>query len=90
MTESSGAVNGTTVTIGLPIEVHDKLARISAITQRNLASLAAEAVSDYVKQHLDDIRAGRVFSHEEVMAEMQAIVPKLNGPGKDDLQRSHA
>ena len=72
--------------VELPIEVHDKLARISAITRRELASLAAEAVTDYVDRQLsifekiqegfDDIRAGRVFSHEEVMAGMQAIIDR--------------
>lgn len=84
MKEYVGTMNSAKVTVELPIEVHDKLARISAVTQRDLASLTAEAVTAYVdrqlpiiekiQEGLDDVKAGRVFSHEEVMAGLQKII----------------
>ncbi len=81
-----------TMTIRVPAEVRDKLGRLAQDTRRSRSYLAAEAVAAYVerelaivegiKQGLADVAAGRVTPHEEVMAQLHAII--------DEAQRKRA
>ncbi len=77
-------MNSATMTIRVPAEVRDKLARLAQGTRGSRSFLAAEAVSAYVERELAivegitaglaDVAAGRVAPHEEVMAELHAII----------------
>lgn len=77
-------MNSTTMTIRVPVDIRDKLARLSQGTKRSRSYLAAEAVAAYVdrelsiiegiQQGLADVAAGRVTPHEAVIAELHAIV----------------
>jgi predicted transcriptional regulator len=77
-------MTSTTMTMRLPLEVHERLSRIAASTRRSRSYLAAEAVAAYVdrelsiiegiEQGLADVAAGRVVPHEEVFAEIHAII----------------
>jgi predicted transcriptional regulator len=72
------------MTIRVPVAVHEKLARLSKGTKRSRSYLAAEAVSAYVDRELSiiegielglaDVAAGRVTSHDEVIAELYAVI----------------
>ena len=74
----------TTMTIRVSPETKSKLERIAADTRRSKSFLAAEAVSAYVERELeiidgikrgmDDVAAGRIVPHEEVMAEARQII----------------
>jgi len=74
----------TTMTIRVSSETKLKLERIAADTRRSKSFLAAEAVSAYVDRELDiiegiklgmaDAAAGRVVSHDEAMAEIDAMI----------------
>jgi predicted transcriptional regulator len=74
----------TTLTIRVPSDVKEKLDRIAAGTKRSKSFLAGEAVAAYVERELEivegierglaDMEAGRVASHEQVMAEARQIV----------------
>ncbi|WP_421850757.1 CopG family ribbon-helix-helix protein [Novosphingobium sp.] len=77
-------MESTTLTIRVPIEVRDKLARIADGTRRSKSWLAAEAVAAYVErelaiiegiqQGLADMAAGQTVPHEQAMAELRAVV----------------
>lgn len=77
-------MNSTTMTIRVPLEVSDKLSRLAKGTDRSRSYLAAAALSAYVdreleiiegiQQGLDDVEAGRVVPHEQVVAEAEAII----------------
>ncbi len=77
-------MSSTTLTLRLPAELKDKLARLSVCTQRTKSFLAGEAIADYVARELaiiegierglDDMRAGRVVSHEEAKARIKAAL----------------
>ena len=72
------------VTFRLPVAVKVKLDELAARTGRARSHLVAEAVADYVGRELDnvrciehgleDMRAGRVIAHDDVMAEIRSIV----------------
>lgn len=72
------------MTIRLPLDVSDKLSRLAKGTDRSRSYLAAAALSAYVdreleiiegiQQGLDDVQAGRVVPHEQVVAEAEAII----------------
>jgi len=74
----------TTITVRIPEETKAKLERIAEASQRSISYLAAEAIDAYVKielpiiegilRGLDDIEAGRVVPHEQVVAETKAII----------------
>jgi predicted transcriptional regulator len=74
----------TTLTVRLRPEVKDQLAELAHRTRRTSSFLAGEAIADYVARELEivekinegleDVRAGRVVSHEQVMDETQAII----------------
>jgi predicted transcriptional regulator len=77
-------MNSTTMTIRVPLEVSDKLSRLAKGTDRSRSYLAAAAVSAYVDRELEiiegiqqglaDVEAGRVVLHEQVVAEVEAII----------------
>jgi len=74
----------TTMTIRLDADVKKKLGRLAKHTQRSNSFLAAEAVSAYVDRELEivegilrgleDVKAGRVVSHEEVERDFDAMI----------------
>ena len=74
----------TTMTIRVRPDVKEKLDRIASDTQRSKSFLAGEAVAAYVERELEiidgikrgmaDVAAGRVVSHEQVMAEARQII----------------
>ena len=77
-------MGSTTMTIRVPLELSDKLARLSVRTRRSRSYLAAEALAAYVdrelaiiegiQQGLADVEAGRTVPHDQVMAEVDAII----------------
>lgn len=82
-------MNSTTLSIRVPVDVADKLARVAAGTRRSRSFLAAEALAAYVErelaiiegieQGLADVAAGRVVPHDEVMDEIDAIIAAARG-----------
>lgn len=74
----------TTMTIRVSPETKQKLERIAADTRRSKSFVAAEALSVYVDRELEiiegikrgmaDAEAGRVMSHDEAMAEIEAVI----------------
>ena len=81
----------TTMTIRITPEIKEKLGKLAKDTRRTRSFLAAEAVSAYVereleiieglKRGLEDVEAGRVVPHEQVVAEAREIIA--------DARRSH-
>ena len=77
-------MNSTTMTIRVPLEVHDKLARLSQGTKRSRSYLAGEAVASYVERELAiiggietslaDVAAGRTVPHDQAMGQIDAII----------------
>lgn len=77
-------MGSTTMTIRVPLEVSDKLSRLSKGTRRSRSYLAAEALAAYVDRELTiiegieeglaDVAVGRTVSHEQVMSELDAII----------------
>lgn len=81
---TGGAMKSTTMTIRVPLDLSDKLARLSEATRRSRSFLAAEALAVYVDRELSiiggiehglaDMGAGRTVPHDRVMDELDAIV----------------
>ena len=79
----------TTMTIRVSPELKERLGRLAHDTRRSKSFLAAEAVSAYVDRELAiiegikagmrDARAGRTVSHEEAMAEIDAVIDAAQG-----------
>ena len=77
-------MNSTTMTIRVPVELHDKLARLAHGTQRSRSYLAAQALAAYVDRELSiitgieqgiaDIAAGRTLPHDEAMDRIDAVI----------------
>ena len=77
-------MNTTTLTVRLPAEVKDRLDLLAERTRRTKSFLAGEAIAGYVAHELaiiegiheglDDVRAGRVTPHDQVMEEVRAII----------------
>jgi predicted transcriptional regulator len=77
-------MNSTTMTIRVPMEVHDKLARLAQGTRRSRSFLAAEALAAYVDRELSiiqgielglaDLAAGRTVPHDQAMKEVDAAI----------------
>ena len=73
-----------TLTVRLSAELTERLGELAARTRRGKSVLAREAIGDYVARELDivagiergldDIKAGRVVAHEDVMADIDAVV----------------
>lgn len=76
--------DSTTMTIRVTPDLKEKLGRLAQDTRRSRSYLAAEAVETYVARELaiidgiqrglDDMEAGRVVPHAEVMAAARRIV----------------
>ena len=74
----------TTLTVRLAPELKDRLGELAERTRRSKSFLAGEAIDDYVERELDiiagiergldDMRAGRVVAHEDVMADIDATI----------------
>jgi len=77
------------MTIRLSTSVKDKLTELAQQTRRSKSFLASEAIEAYVErelaivagiqQGLDDMRAGRVTSHEHVIDEVDDIIAQAEG-----------
>ena len=74
----------TTISIRISSDLKDKLDRLAKGTQRSNSFLAARAIETYVDRELEivegilrgieDVKAGRVVPHEQVMAELYAMI----------------
>lgn len=79
-------MSSMTMTIRVPTEVSDKLARLAKGTRRSRSFLAAEAVAAYVDRELSiidgieqgmaDVAAGRVVPHDIAMDRVDAAIAK--------------
>lgn len=77
----------TTMTIRLSPDLKDKLDRLARITRRSKSFLVVEAISAYVDRELEivegiqrglaDVRAGRTVPHEQVVAEVDALLDAI-------------
>lgn len=71
-----------TLTVRLSAELTERLGELAARTRRAKSALAREAIGDYVARELeiiagigrglDDMKAGRVVAHEDVMSDIGA------------------
>lgn len=76
--------DSATLTLRLPSELKERLGILAEKTRRTRSFLASEALADYVERELaiiegierglDDMRAGRVVPHAEVMKEIREII----------------
>jgi len=76
-------MESTTLTVRLTPELKRRLGELAERTRRTRSFLAGEAIADYVARELaivagierglEDMRAGRVVPHEEVMADVDAM-----------------
>ncbi|WP_342362928.1 CopG family ribbon-helix-helix protein [Terrarubrum flagellatum] len=74
----------TTITVRVSSELKDKLEHIAKATRRSKSFLANEAIARYVEteaeiiagieEGLEDVKAGRVIPHEQVVREAKAII----------------
>ena len=77
-------MSSTTVTVRLPAEVKHRLDLLAERTRRTRSFLAGEAIAGYVAHELaviegipeglEDVRAGRITPHDQVMEEIRAII----------------
>jgi predicted transcriptional regulator len=82
----------TTMTIRVPLDLKAKLDRLAGLTRRSRSYLAAEALEIYARNELEivegilqglaDVEAGRVVPHEQVAAELRAIIAKAKRKAK--------
>ncbi len=80
----------TTLTVRLTPELKARLGKLAERTQRTKSFLAGEAIGGYVERELeivagierglDDMKAGRVVPHEDVMADIDATIKKAKTP----------
>lgn len=74
----------TTMTIRVTPDLKEKLGRLALSTRRSRSFLAVEAVEAYVERELQiidsvqqglaDMEAGRVTTHEDVMAQAREVL----------------
>jgi predicted transcriptional regulator len=74
----------TALTVHLPPEIKARLDLLAERTRRTKSFLAGEAIAGYVAHELaiiegiheglEDVRAGRVTPHDQVMEEVRAII----------------
>jgi predicted transcriptional regulator len=74
----------TTISVRLPVSVKKDLVELSELSGRSQSSLAAFAISSYVahdldicrkiKEGMDSVARGEVYTHEEVMERAQAVI----------------
>lgn len=84
--------SSTTMSIRVPPEVKAKLDRIARDTHRSKSFLAGAAVAAYVDREIEiidgikrgmaDAKAGRVVSHEDAMAELDAAIDAVEASRK--------
>lgn len=87
----------TTITVRISIAARDRLDRLAKVTRRSRSYLAAEALEQYlefelgiidgIEEGIEDVKAGRVFSTEQVIAQTDAIIAaarkrKASAPAK--------
>ena len=80
----------TTLSVRLSPELKARLGQLAERTQRTKSFLAGEAIGNYVARELeiiagierglDDMKAGRVVPHEDVMADIDATIHKAKKP----------
>ncbi len=83
----------TTLTVRLESKLKDRLGKLAAQTQRTKSFLAGQAIAGYVERELqiiegierglEDMRAGRVIPHEEVMAQIHATIETARAKRED-------
>lgn len=76
----------TTLTVRLTPELKARLAQLAERTRRTKSFLAEEAIAGYVERELqivagierglEDMKAGRVVPHDDVMADMNATIKR--------------
>jgi predicted transcriptional regulator len=76
--------SSTTLTVRLHPEVKQRLDRLADATRRTKSFLAAEAIAAYVareaeiidgiRRGMDDLRAGRLASHDQAIARLEATI----------------
>ncbi len=74
----------TTITVRIPVELKAKLDRLAELMQRDQSDILAAALASYADYELEvvngilrgmeDVKAGRVTPHDQVMDELDAIV----------------
>lgn len=79
----------TTLTVQISPDLEERLAALAEHTRRTKSSLVNEAIAVYVTRELtiiddieaglEDVRAGRVRQHEEVMAKIRTTIAARNG-----------
>lgn len=79
-------MNSTTMTIRIPLDLHDKLGRLAQGTRRSRSYLAGEALAAYVDHELAiitgiergmaEVAAGRTVPHEAAMDQVDAAITK--------------
>jgi len=77
-------MSSTTMTVRLPPELKEQLARLAKRTQRTKSFLAGEAIANYVareiaivegvEQGLRDAEAGRTVPHEEAKRRINEVI----------------
>ena len=81
-----GDTASTTLTVRLPQALKDRLGKLAEQTRRTKSFLAGEAIARYVgreleivagiERGLDDMKAGRVVPHEDVVADIETTIKK--------------
>lgn len=77
-------MSSTTLTVRLPPELKEQLGALAKRTRRTKSFLAGEAIASYVareiaiiegiEQGLEDMRAGRIVSHEEAQRRVAEVI----------------
>ncbi len=83
----------TTLTVRLETKLKDRLGKLATQTQRTKSFLAGQAIAGYVERELqiiegierglEDMRAGRVIPHEEVMAQIDTTIETARAKRED-------
>ncbi len=79
-------MTSTTLTVRLSPKLKARLGKLAERTQRSKSFLAGEAIGNYVERELeivasierglDDMKAGRVVPHDDVMVDIDATIEK--------------
>lgn len=86
-------MESTTLTVRLEPKLKDLLGKLATHTQRTKSFLAGQAIAGYVERELqiiegiehglEDMKAGRVIPHEEVMAQIDATIATARARQED-------
>jgi predicted transcriptional regulator len=73
-----------TLTVRVPVELNERLDSLARRTRRTKSVLASEAIADYlarawadsegVERGLEDMRAGRLLTHEEALRRLLGTI----------------